>query len=290
MLSHPFPPGGRPPYSPVTFAEDEDDESVFLGNRERSASLSLPAFLVQILIDSILILALNYWRYHPSSGFDLTRNAPLSDTFTINSTTGPVKLCKSTTAIVVIDFQNFFVHPAIRDHPRAVKACEVLKVSVLPAAHEAGVQGESKTFPVDSPANRGKSDGEGVIVIAVIYTNWGLTPMDLQHMPPHLIRSFSRDVLSKPDKVTPPSASATKAVYKGMGRPMGVVTVSKKDPSKKGEGEDVMEVDAGALLCRDQWNSQLYTPLQEDYIKFREVGSTMRPDHYVNKNRLSGMW
>ena len=49
--------------------------------------------------------ALNYWRYTSEDGFDLTRDGPDSDSFTLNTTTAKVKLSKSKTAVIIVDMQ-----------------------------------------------------------------------------------------------------------------------------------------------------------------------------------------
>ena len=66
--------------------------------------------------------------------------------------------------------------------------------------------------------------------------------------------------------------------YGGMGSAMGTVT----DP------ESGKEIDAGKLLMRDQWNSGLYPPLDKVYGEGKELKS--RPDVWIHKNRMSGMW
>lgn len=66
--------------------------------------------------------------------------------------------------------------------------------------------------------------------------------------------------------------------YSGLGRECGVVP----DPESAGN------VDAGRLLVRGQWNSELFGPLGKMY----EEGRTLerREDVWVHKNRMSGLW
>lgn len=47
-------------------------------------------------------------------------------------------------------------------------------------------------------------------------------------------------------------------------------------------------IDAGRLLMRDAWNSALYPPLDAIYEEGRR--RAVRPDKWVHKNRMSGMW
>lgn len=62
--------------------------------------------------------------------------------------------------------------------------------------------------------------------------------------------------------------------FHGMGSDMGTVT----DPDLG------KEVDAGKLLMRDQWNSDLFTPLNKMYEEGKKLQS--RPDVWIHKNRM----
>lgn len=66
--------------------------------------------------------------------------------------------------------------------------------------------------------------------------------------------------------------------YSGLGSDGGVVP----DPVSGGN------VDAGRLLVRDQWNSELYAPL----MRLWEEGKNLkeRNDVWIHKNRMSGLW
>jgi nicotinamidase-related amidase len=66
--------------------------------------------------------------------------------------------------------------------------------------------------------------------------------------------------------------------YSGMGSEMGSVT----EPSTG------KTIDAGRLLMRDQWNSALYPPLDAMYEEGKNL--EVRPDVWLHKNRMSGMW
>ncbi len=46
MSGHPF-PVSAPPYPPVTFAEKDGDDSVFLGNREHRCGIELFDVLIE---------------------------------------------------------------------------------------------------------------------------------------------------------------------------------------------------------------------------------------------------
>lgn len=95
--------------------------------------------------------------------------------------------------------------------------------------------------------------------IPVLWLNWGLTEQDIEEMPPTIIKGFAADVNFDGDRR-----------IGGLGSDVGSVKL-----------EDGSVIDGGRVLMRDQWNSALYTPLEEQ----------RRPqDILVHKNRLSGFW
>lgn len=132
---------------------------------------------------------------------------------------------------------------------------DVLAEKVIPAARENGVK--------------------------VIYVNWGLVsfhppfPLD----PPidltpwfHLYKT-EEEVIAMP----PCHAASFGAVVRpgrefeaGFGSPMGTIA-----------GHE-----AGGLLMRGAWNSELYEPLQSMY----EAGAKAGTDAWIHKNRMSAMW
>ena len=75
------------------------------------------------------------------------------------------------------------------------------------------------------------------------YSNWGLTDHELQTIPPALVRSFRK----------PGVGSFGSQLHNNWGR----------------------------LLMRDAYNSELYAPLQAEYVKGKEAGS----DIWIHKNR-----
>lgn len=66
--------------------------------------------------------------------------------------------------------------------------------------------------------------------------------------------------------------------YSGLGKECGVVP----DPVSG------CKVDAGKLLVRDQWNTELFGPLKGLWEERREMEG--RSDVWVHKNRMSGLW
>ncbi|KAF9496172.1 Isochorismatase hydrolase [Pleurotus eryngii] len=132
-----------------------------------------------------------------------------------------VRIDTSATAIVVIDMQNFFLHPDLRDHPTGLKCVDPL-LNIVPASRKKGIK--------------------------VLWVNWGLTEHELKTIPPSLVRGFMKS---------------------GRGGFGGQL------PGK-----------FGRLLMRGEYNSELYGPLQEEYIKGEKAGT----DVWIHKNRMSGLW
>lgn len=88
--------------------------------------------------------------------------------------------------------------------------------------------------------------------------NWGLTDEEVDSMPPTHASSFG----------------ALAPISTGFGSEMGLI-----------EAEGTM-VNAGRLLFRDQWNSDLYGPLKESWLEGKKNGT----DVLIHKNRMSGAW
>lgn len=79
-------------------------------------------------------------------------------------------------------------------------------------------------------------------------SNWGLTQHELETIPPSLVRGFAKGGLD------------------GFGSEL---------PNK-----------FGRLLMRDEYNSELYGPLQEEYLHGKEAGT----DVLIHKNRYGAAW
>ena len=137
--------------------------------------------------------ASNFWRYSHENGFDLTRQND-EETFSpisLQTTTMPILIDPAHSALVIIDMQNFFLHPSLRDHSAGLAASNKLLEYAIPAAHKAAIQ--------------------------IIWLNWGLTEEDVDQLPPALKRIFGRGLLNEPwyMQTTP------KTIYKGFGTDMG---------------------------------------------------------------------
>ncbi|KAG2159833.1 Isochorismatase hydrolase [Suillus bovinus] len=175
----------------------------------------------------------NFWVEYPSGLVDLTRSQHLTtdgvEPSLVSSTqfdipvTGDrtIRVDKSKTAAVIIDMQNFFLHPELRVHKTGL-ACVDPLLKVIGPLRKQGVK--------------------------ILWVNWGLTDQELKTLPPAVVRGFM------------------KGGFGGFGTEM---------PGN-----------FGRLLMRDARNSELYGPLQEEYLKGEKEGT----DVWIHKNRMSGIW
>ncbi|KAI0682687.1 Isochorismatase hydrolase [Cytidiella melzeri] len=184
--------------------------------------------------------ASSFWVEYPSGLLDLTRTAHLpSSQPDIDRGVHPpqlnaetqwelsveydrvLRLNKAHSAIVIIDMQNYFLHPDLREHSTGLDC----------------------VLPLIDTVNSLRSLG-----VKIIWCNWGLTDHELTTIPPALVRGFMKN-------------------------------------GRGGFGSDLPEP-FGRLLMRDQYNSQLYGPLQHLY----EQGKADGTDVWIHKNRMSGLW
>lgn len=211
----------------------------------------------------------NFWLHHSTHGFNLTHpstpTTPVATpTVTIQSTTTPVTIDPSKSALVIIDMQNFFLSPSLGRTPGGPGhiASDNLITHAIPAARKAGIR--------------------------IIWLNWGLDKDDMCTMPPAVRRCFGFHAIPEGDEFerdfspgagsvgvdqfgVPRDKHGRRAMYRGLGAPCGTVTL----PS--GEA-----IDAGDLLVRDSWNADIYPPLKSLY--------NPDTDAWIHKNRMSGLW
>ncbi|KAF7320288.1 Isochorismatase hydrolase [Mycena kentingensis (nom. inval.)] len=117
-----------------------------------------------------------WWTEYPSGLVDVSRTSHISDNgpppLTPDLLEIPcdgnrvLRVKKDATALVVIDMQNFFLHPDLRDHPTGLACVEPL-LKCIPAIRAAGMR--------------------------IIWVNWGLTDAELQTIPPSLVRGFMKN-------------------------------------------------------------------------------------------------
>jgi len=133
--------------------------------------------------------AASFWVEYPSGLVDLTREAHLiakkEDETVVTNGTHPepplqssaqleipvdgervVRIAKSKSAIVIVDMQNFFLHPDLRDHSTGLQ-CVIPLMNVVPALRTQNVK--------------------------ILWVNWGLTEHELTTIPPSLVRSFMKN-------------------------------------------------------------------------------------------------
>ena len=229
--------------------------------------------------------AKNFWLYSSKTGFDLTHppkpsSDPITPNVTVKTTTTPITIDPAKSALVIIDMQNFFLSPAFgRTKGAGHAALDQLVEHAIPAARKAGMR--------------------------VIWLNWGLIDKEIDEMPPAVTRAFGFDVVDNDEGLLDghvfKAKGSGKAVDKhgGLSHQGGHVTLEdgKKGRKYKGLGSECgmvddpetgKEIDAGGLLMRDAWNSGLMTPLDKMYEEGAKLES--RPDVWIHKNRMSGMW
>ena len=193
----------------------------------------------------------NHWLYSsaPSPKFDLTRPSP--PRYAITCPQSAISLCTSTTpivispsksALVIIDMQNFFLSTYLGRPVDGAgnKAGQRLLDTAIPAARKGGIQ--------------------------IIWLNWGLTDEEIEHMPPSTRRAFGFEAALEKEgrKKSLPAIDAhgvnqaaaeefiqdengvleeltengkSKRIYQGLGSEIGPVVV-----------ENGKTVDAGRLL------------------------------------------
>ncbi|KAI9373382.1 Isochorismatase hydrolase [Aspergillus egyptiacus] len=196
---------------------------------------------------------MNQWIYDPSTGIiDLTRNGPAETALTVQTTTYPTRIDTAKTAMVIIDMQNFFLHPALRGSQSAsgLAAAEVL-LSTIPAAREKGIR--------------------------ILWVNWGLTDEEVAVIPPAMMKAFT--MLGTPPAASHGRAKTGKnpALYRGLNVDLGAVELA-----------DGRTIEAGCAVMRGTWNAALYGALDAEYRKGLEKAT--RPDLWIHKNRMSALW
>ncbi|OAL44128.1 isochorismatase hydrolase [Pyrenochaeta sp. DS3sAY3a] len=109
------------------------------------------------------------WLYLPNTGkFDLSRGSAHKMVFDCDQTeynhTG-FMIDPGASILIVVDMQNYFIHPLYRDHAAGLKAIE----------------------PTLKVIQRCRTEG-----IQIAFLNWGITDQDLKTMAPAIQRGFSK--------------------------------------------------------------------------------------------------
>jgi hypothetical protein len=89
----------------------------------------------------------SFWLYDSQTGFDLTHpptptSPPSSPRLTLKTTTAPITICPTKSALVIIDMQNFFLSPQLGRlvDSKGLKAQQQLLKYAIPAARKAGIR------------------------------------------------------------------------------------------------------------------------------------------------------
>jgi nicotinamidase-related amidase len=111
----------------------------------------------------------NYWRVMANGTFDLTRSdrSPVTSPkiLPMMGSRSSIKIEPNRTALVIIDMQNFFLHPELS--PKATN-------------------GRAAVQPTVNMINGFRKHG-----MKILWTNWGLTEYDLLTIPPAFKAGFS---------------------------------------------------------------------------------------------------
>ncbi|KAF9042302.1 Isochorismatase-like protein [Panaeolus papilionaceus] len=175
----------------------------------------------------------DFWRKMPSGGWDLTRGNT-AGAITIPMTSGgPIVVQPNTTAMVIIDMQNFFLHESLNGDPKG-RAVVPATVNMINAFRAAGM--------------------------AVLWTNWGLTEFDLLRMPPAFIKGFSRD-----------GTSAT-SFGSDMGTIVVPKDDPSVGATSSTRGQNTT-IQVGRTLMRGSWNAQPWGPLFDEQVKGVAAGT-----------------
>ena len=195
-----------------------------------------------------------FWLFHLDHGSDLTHpsspdQAPSGWRIKLPTTTMPVTVAPEKTALIIIDMQNIFLSPAMFGKVRGEghEAEDTLLRTGIPAARNAGIQ--------------------------IVHVTWGISEEELDVLPPILFRAFG---FSEAGKDHEPDGTKEVESDVGVGDDIGEVKLPNGST-----------ISAGRLLMRDQWNSALHDPLQQEFDKSQ---TTTLPDVRFHKSRLSGFW
>lgn len=200
----------------------------------------------------------NFWLFNRRTGWDLTHptnpsSPPIEKRVKLSTTTAPITIDPSKSALIIIDMQNYFLSSAMgRARGEGHKAEAELLREGIPAARRAGIQ--------------------------IVYLTWGISDEELEVLPPVIFRifGFNIDTLNYEIEDSESGLEKESKGVGGIGEAIGNVTLS-----------DGSIVEGGKLLMRDQWNTELHDPLKADFESSQKLSL---PDLRFHKARLSGLW
>ncbi|KAI1123664.1 isochorismatase family protein [Nemania abortiva] len=203
----------------------------------------------------------NFWIWSKENGYDLTHppkpdSEPIEPRLRLQCSLTPVIIDPAKTALLIIDLQNYDLHKALgNNNQNFYHAEKTILESAIPAARKAGIQ--------------------------IIYLTTGYSDDDLLEMDPAVFRTFDFNPDEEDpnwENLRPGEGFSDKGEYrnkKGIGEEIGEVELNKHT-----------KVNAGRVLIRGSWNSQLHDPLAKSYEASQ---ATQKPDVHFYKNRSSGM-
>lgn len=198
------------------------------------------------------------WIYdQPTKTYYLTRgvdDSPLHIALTQGPPNTSVVIAAATTALVVVDMQNFFLHPSCRAHPTGLAAVEPL-LRTIAHCRSKGVE--------------------------VIWLNWGLTKGDLEVMPAGVMRGFARAMIATDSDGGNSNGNDEEEKEKEKQENKERKPLPPAVVPKSGLGVDLGE-GKGRCLVEGEWNTKIYGPLT-DAVREGE-------DIHCAKNRMSGLW
>ncbi|KAB5578214.1 isochorismatase [Coniochaeta sp. 2T2.1] len=187
------------------------------------------------------------WHYdRKSKTYDLSRNHG-HPAYKLRTTQGPeetfITVSPSITALVVVDMQNFFLHPKCRDHPLGLAAVEPT-LKVIAKCRQLGIQ--------------------------IFWLNWGLTPSDLSTLPASVQRGFARSLIAS----TPDPSGAVRA---GLGADLGpeqgkCLCKGEWNSAVYGPLGDEVRLDKGDVWCDKNRMSGLWSEEQPLFQALKEGG------------------
>ncbi|KAI0426036.1 Isochorismatase-like protein [Xylaria sp. FL1042] len=136
------------------------------------------------------------WDYYKDRKlYDVSRDA-IDPFYSFDTTQGPpdttVLIGVRLTALVIVDMQNFFLHPRCNDYPEGREAAERV-LEVIAKCRELKIQ--------------------------IIWLNWGLTEQDIRTMPPAVDRSFASQLMNEKEDGKMPEGTGQSR--RGLGSDMG---------------------------------------------------------------------
>ncbi|THU79067.1 Isochorismatase hydrolase [Dendrothele bispora CBS 962.96] len=170
---------------------------------------------------------LNFWTKLDQGGWDLTRGTNENAITLPMPRNGPIIVQPNTTALVIIDMQNFFLHPSLGGDPLG-RAIVPTTIELIHAFRAVGMP--------------------------VIWTNWGLTEFDLIRMPPAFLRGFSSD------------GSSQSSFGSDMGTIVVPESDPSISANATTPGAN-MTVEVGRLLMRGSWNAQPWGDLLNEQLE-----------------------